>query len=77
MQITGLEKPLRCAHFYLLVDLLCRCLPGKFVCTDVQTRALQHLLFPLRIMWLDVSFRIMQILETLYAYRGEFDPSAR
>lgn len=27
---------------HLPVDFLCRSLPGKFVCNDVQTRALQH-----------------------------------
>lgn len=29
------------------------------------------------VLWPDVSFRIMQIPETLRDYGGEFDPSAR
>lgn len=51
-----MEKSFRCRllewknHLDVLTlipcGLLCRSLPGKFVCTDVQARALQHSLAP-------------------------------
>ena len=61
--------------FYLLADLLYRCPPGKFVGTDVHTRALQHLLCPSVLRDQKCHFGIMQILETVSAYRGQFDSS--
>lgn len=61
--------------FYLLADLLYRSPPGKFVGTDMQTRALQHLLCPSVLRDQKCHFGIMQILETVSAYRGQFDSS--
>lgn len=74
-KIIGVEKPLRCSCFYLLADLLCRSPPGKFIGTDVQTRALQHLLCPSVLRGQKCHFGIMQILETVFACRGQFDSS--